>query len=181
MPSMNMVNQGLEPVGGADIINFLQFTAKISDNVTITLPQGRVVHVNSDDEFETGATGHQMPMFLWRASNSLDVTNPGVNSDSVMVWSAGLPAGYTSAFPAICGIEFGSAEFDDEETYAPNDLLRGITANSTQATGGLITKASVTLYTNCVCGVVSRGVINNPVTGRDLLYFWAAFLPGSGA
>lgn len=179
MPSM--VNTGLDLVGGADIINYLQFSAKISDNVTITLPQGRVVHVNSEQEFETGATGHQMPLYLWRASNSLDVTNPGLNDDGDIDYQAGFPKGITSAFPAICGMEVASAEYDDAETYAPNDLLRGITANSTAATGGLITKNSVTLYTDCVCGVVSRGVINNPVTRKDLLYFWAVYLPGSGA
>ena len=56
----------------------LDFTAKLSPNVTIQAFGGRVVHVNAAGEFEMGFSGAQMPMFLLQADADFDVGNPGV-------------------------------------------------------------------------------------------------------
>ena len=169
-----MNNTGLDLVKGVVIENLLTYSRPISANVTFDLPDGRVVHINEDNEFETGAKGFVMPMFLVRGGDSLDVVNPGGDE-----WQAIEPSGVNTAIVATCGYEIASAEFNDELTYYPNDGLRGVKANTTLATGGLLTNATVTLGTTTICGVVSRGVGRNPQTKRDMLYFWPVFIPGS--
>lgn len=171
---MYMNNTGLDLIKGVVIENLLTYSRPISANVTFDLPDGRVVHVNADSEFETGAKGFVMPMFLLRQGDALDVVNPGGDD-----WQAIEPSGVNTAIVATCGYEIASAEFDDEQTYYPNDKLRGVLANSTLATGGLLTNQTITLGTNTICGVVSRGVARNPQTKRDMLYLWPVFIPGS--
>ena len=67
--------------------------------------------------------------------------------------------------------------FDDELTYLPNDLLKAGTSNTVAATGGVLTNDTVTLGTHNVVGVVSRGVIRNKMTRKDVLCFWPCYQP----
>lgn len=173
---MYMNNTGLDFVKGVVIEALLTYSRPISANVTFDVPDGRVMHVNADSELETGAQGFVMPLFLVRAGGALDVVNDGGDD-----YEAVLPSGVTTAIVATCGMELASAQFDADQTYYPNDKLRGIKANSTEATGGLLTNQTITLGTNTICGVVSRGVQRNAQTRRDMLYFWPVFIPGSEA
>jgi len=70
----------LDAVKGWFHMAALDFTAKLSDNVTITAYAGRCVHLNNDGEFEMGVLGSQMPIFLLQNSTDSDVANSGVRA-----------------------------------------------------------------------------------------------------
>jgi len=167
----------------------VDFTAKISANVTIELHGGRVAHLNSSGEFETGHTGTQMPIFLMQADTALDVSNPGTTASGNFMHIAIAPAGNMSGLVAIGGYELESTEFDSSPNaaYAPNQLLTAIVANTTQATGGVLcndkagaggSSGLVVQYVNAACGVVSRGQYNNE-HGVAVIAFWPIYHPAA--
>ena len=180
----------LEPLMGWDSeLNQLQFAAKLS-SVTVKDPvyAGSVVHLNASKEFEPGATGKMMPIFLFKGSDSFDVANPGGTR-----WLAVFPTGKLTGVVAQRGYEVGTTEFDTTDTYAPNDILHSPTeaivgsGNENEAgklyrrkswTGGA--NAALTLYTNNVCGVVSTGKATNQ-HNVSMLSLWTVYLPGSGS
>ncbi len=150
--------------------------AEMSANVTVDpVFKGRVVHLNSEGEFELGCTGHQMPIFLMGNTDDNDVA---VLADDD--FQGAIPAGNMFGLVAIGGYEIATTEFDPAQDYAYNDLLRAVASNSDATTGGRLTNQSIVLYTNAVCGVVSKPVTASHLR-RDLLQFWPVFLPGSGA
>lgn len=172
-----MFDHTLEPVKGWFHDSALEFTGKMSANVTISpVFAGRVVHVNSVGQFEMGATGHQMPIFLFQNSDDPDVQRDADPTNGIYGVGGNIMSGWVASGP----YEIEDTEYDTAQTYAPNDLIRAQASNSVSATGGVLTNSGVTLYTNCVCGVVSRGVITN-ANNRTVLAMWTVFLPGSGA
>lgn len=164
----------------------LDFHAKQSANVTYQLRAGQVCHLNASGELEPGVSAHQMGLFLFQGNRSRDVDNR--SSDT---WVAGgIPSGNIMCIVATAAMELETTEYVSGLTYAPNDLLKsitGVTAENLDANGlpqasssGVLTNASVTLYTTPVCGVVSRGVLTN-YNKRSVLAFWPVFLPGSAS
>ena len=67
--------------------------------------------------------------------------------------------------------EVETTEFDDTQTYLPNDP---VTAINTGATRGLFTKG--VFFTDTIAGVVSDGVATG-VYRKSMLRFWTIFLP----
>jgi hypothetical protein len=148
--------------------------AQLSANVTIyPVYAGRVVHLNSVGQFEMGAVGNQMPIFLRQNSTDPDVY-PVSDNGSISVVTTGIMAGLV----AIGAYELSSTEFDTTQTYHYNDYLRATASNTNASTGGLLTNQSITLYTNNICGVVSAPPALNE-NSVSVISFWPVYLPGT--
>lgn len=171
-----MTSHMLDALKGWPNPHALDFQAKLSSNVTIDpFYAGRVVHLNASGEFETGVGTGDMPLFLFQSSNDPDVDNYGgdPSTDSDLPWVPVAPTGVMGALVATGGYELWSTEYKSDETYHPNDKLTATVANTTLATGGVLKPG--TLGTNCICGIVSRGVISRH--NKSVLAFWPTFLP----
>lgn len=192
----------------------------ISSNVTLTtVYTGRVVHVASVTQggggtpspgnnvplpvFEMGAKLTQMPIFLWAGTDQYDVSNPGVPSGTILggttanpaAWIPIRPSGNVMGLVAIGGYELETTEFDTDQDYAPNDVLRCVTDN-TDTDGGVLTNQDASggdaLATSAqavwgdpgvaewesIVGCVSRGSYTNK-HGKSALAFWPVYLPGT--
>ena len=167
----------------------LDFSAKLSPNVTIEAFGGRVVHVNAAGEFEMGIADTAMPIFLLQADTDYDVSNPGTTPSGLFMHQSIAPAGNMSGLVATGGYELESTEFDTtpDTAYAPNQLLTALANNTTQATGGVLSNdragaggssGDVRQYVDPACGVVSRGQFVNE-HGVENLAFWPVYLPSS--
>ncbi len=103
--------------------------AKLSSNVTATVrpvPPGRVVHLNSVGEFEMGASGTQVAIFLLNGEESFDVSNPttltAAGAYNANSWYAVAPTGKMSGLVATGAYELATTEYDPDPaiTFAPN-------------------------------------------------------------
>lgn len=161
----------LDAIKGWFDLNSLDFAAKLSANVTFdTVFAGRVVHRNTDGEFEMGVAGTQMAIFLRQSSDDPDVANDGGDQ-----WKGTIPNGVMSGLVATGGYELESTEFDTTLDYASNDVLKATADNADEDVGGVLSNDAV-VYTDAVCGVVSRGVLTN-VHKKQVLAFWPVYLP----
>jgi hypothetical protein len=179
-----MFDHTLDAVKGWFHMAALDFTAKLSSNVTITAYAGRCVHLNSDGEFEMGVQGNQMPIFLLQSSTDSDVSNAGGT-----LWYPISPSGNLTGLVAKGAYELETTEFDGNQTYAPNDYLRAVASNSDQTTGGRLTNQSVVTLENstslssstnptAVVGVVSRAKRKRQSDRNYVLSFWPIYKPG---
>ena len=151
----------------------LDCAAKLSTNVTISpVYAGRVVHKNDDEEFEMGVTGTQMAIFLFQNSDDYDVQ--GDSSDDTQSIS---PTGVMSGFVATGGYEVATTEYDQDQTYHVNDVLRAVASNNNATTGGRLTNASFTLGTTAGVGVVSKLPAKNSHK-KYVITLWTAYIPG---
>lgn len=183
--------QMLNPVRGWHVDhNCLTHAAQLAASVleaVDSVPAGRVVHVNSDGEFELGGSGTDMPMYLWHGSHDGSVRNSGQSPvTDVYHWRSNMGKVGMEALVATGGYEVQSTEFDTEQTYRNNDLL---TADS----DGVLTTDSVVQYDTWVCGVCAPGKhqaydatpATTPVAtnanGVSVLTFWTYFLPAAAA
>lgn len=169
----------------------LDFSAKLSPNVTIVAYGGRVVHVNAAGEFEMGIANTQMAIFLLQADTDFDVSNPGTTPAGNFMHQAIAPAGNMSGLVATGGYELESTEFDTVPSlaYAPNQLLTALADNTDQDTGGVLSNdragaggstGVVRQYVDPACGVVSRGQFKNE-HNVDVLAFWPIYMPAAAA
>lgn len=186
-----MFDHALDMIKGWPNPYIVDFVAKISANVVkADIYGGSVVHLNADGEFEMGAKGTQMPMFLIQGATDFDVSNPGG-----IHWNAIAPKGNASALVAINALELETTEFEDDDavTYAANNILHSptedqVTAGSEADAGKLYKRkgwtgggdGALTLYTDAVCGIVSRGERTNS-HGARVLTFWPVYLPSASA
>lgn len=134
---------------------------------------GSVLHLNASGKYELGVgTTNVMPLFLFQNSDDPDVVNEaGDPSTDVGVFVPINPTGVAMTLVAIGAYELVSTAFVDDN-YAPNDLL------SSDLSGGAdpgLLKAG-TLGTDLICGVVSRGKIDNGY-GHEALAFWPVMFP----
>ena len=179
-----MYEQALTPLKGWFEPSALDYAAKLSANVTIVLYSGRVAHLNASGELETGISGTTMPLFVFQNSTDFDVSNPGTTAKGNFVHRPIAPTGVINCLVATGAYELQSTEYDTGETYAPNQLLQAPTANTTQATGGVLTNQRpgggglVRQYTDAACGVVSRGTSKNEHE-QDVIEFWPIYLPAA--
>jgi len=170
----------------------LDHSAKLSANVTVDpFEQGRVVHLNSSGEYETGVSGTHMAIFLLNSSDDPDVANPGGD-----YWTAVAPTGKMSGLVATGAYELESSEFIVQD-YNPGDLLSAAVSNASATVGGFLNNeddsaAALTVpwsaaggaTDQAICGVVSTGTAAATGTavenshGISVLRFWPVYLPG---
>lgn len=154
----------------------VDFSAKLSANVTIDpLPSGRVVHLNSVGEYETGAESGEMPLFTFPNSNDPDVQNDGGDpaEDNDLPWVATAPTGEIMALVAIGAYELWTTEYDPEGEYAPNTPLKALHDNTGGTLGGAVEVGII--GTDHIVGIVSRGLISR--WNKQVLAFWPVFCP----
>lgn len=178
----------LDAVKGWFHMAALDFTAKLSDNVTITAYAGRCVHLNNDGEFEMGVTGSQMPIFLLQNSTDSDVANSGdSNGNGGALWYPIGPDGNLTGLVAKGAYELETTEFDTAQTYNPNDYLKA--DNTAATTKGKLTNQGITTLENstslsgstnptAVVGVVSRAKRKRQSDRNYVLSFWPVYKPG---
>ena len=180
----------------------LDFAGKLDEDVEFDVPGGRVVHVHEvshDADVGVGGGG-QKPrptfrpgchntgpaLFVWSGSSDLNVSNPGNTASGRFVHRAISPAGNMNTLVSLGGYELETTEFDDDQTYLPNQLLtapQGYLA-AASATAGVLTNrrpggaGAVRQFTDPVCGIVSTGEHTNH-HGVQTLAFWCAWLPGA--
>lgn len=161
----------------------LDASAKLSANVDPDdipiIYAGRVMHLNSDEEFEMGCTGKQMAYFNLVSSDASDVaTDQAADDKSKRVF----PRGKLTALPAIGNyeLEITSGEYDPAQTYVIDQLLRAVASNSDATTGGRLTNQSLTMYTNAACAIVRKPKYTN-INGVECIAIYTIYLPGSGA
>lgn len=181
----------LDPIKGWMPKYNLTKVAKLSDEVTLDpVYEGRVTHLDSAGEFQMGCTGHQMPIFLLDDSDDPDVEAEAGDNDRPVIPSEKRMVG----IPGIAGIEMATTEFDQDQDYAPNDLLRAVASN-TLATGGRLTNQGIIKVASAtpasataVVGIVSGGLINGRVISggiyqnshkQSVLAFWCCWCPGA--
>ncbi len=179
-----MYEHGFDAKKGWFDMSALDFSAKLSANVTFTPPGGRVVHLNSDGEFEMGCHNTAPAIFLIQNGDDFDVDNPGTTPSGLFMHKAIAPAQNMSGLVALGAYELDDTEFDDSLDYAPGDLLTAAANNTVLATGGLLTNevsnAAVEQYVDPVCGIVSTGKHQNH-NRVWTLSFWTCWLPGAAA
>lgn len=140
-----------------------------TEPATVVLP-GQVCSLNASGELELGLAVGAMALFAFPSSADFDV-----RSDfGGWVGPSTAPNGSSNmlVLPAAGAYEMESTEFDDEQTYAPNDCL-------TSPAPGVAGAGTITLgtaYTDTICGVVSDGVLTNEYRIQTLR-FWPMWLP----
>ena len=174
-----MFDHTLDAIKGWFQMAALDFTAKISANVTVSVYAGRCAHINSVGEFELGCTGSMMPIFLLQNGTDNDVSNDGGTT-----WYPIGPTGTITGLVGSGSYELETTEFDSANTYAPNEYLRCKSSSQSSTDGGLLTNANTVAAeagsgnpTNIV-GVVSRGVRKRQSDRNNVLAFWTIYKPG---
>lgn len=171
MPYTAMTQRGMSAYYGVHESGVhVQFHAPLADDATDLLP-GSVVHLDSNKEFAAGLDGTpKMPIFLFSdpAEPDLELVRPDPATD-VGAWVPMVIPGQALGLVANGGYEIVSCAYEDtgdDDDYAPNTFL---TSPSTGGNKGLLTIA--TRGTHNVCGMVSRGVVDNG-WGHAGLAFW---------
>ena len=169
--------QALDALKGWPSESALDHSAPLSADVEFDIPAGRCVSLDDNGEFVTGVAGTAMAIFLLNGTTShhTDVSNPGGSH-----WTPVAPTGKLSGLVATGAFELETTEFDDQQSYSPNDLLTAPNDDADVAVGGVLTNQSAVQYTNPICGVVSRGVNQNS-HGVDALAFWPVWLPAAAS
>lgn len=183
-----MFEQALDPLkgwfDGHALDKTLKLSAALLDSVT-EVPSGRVVHIDElTGEWALGATGTQMPCFLWAGKDQPDVYNSGVSPiTGVQHWVGISPQGFMNALVATGGYELQSTEFNEQLDYLPNDLLG-------PDTDGILENGKVQ-YVDLIAAVASWGcqqdnqspAVTGPVCKNahqmTVITFWTYFLPGA--
>ncbi len=164
--------------------------AKLSANVTVSpVYGGRVVHKNGSGEFELGAAGWQMPIFLIQGSASLDVANDGSGGSNPFGWTPIAPIGWMSGLVAVGAYELESTEVPTGMTYAYNDPLHSPTEAqcTTAANAGMLYKdrsfgaagaQAFQVGVDNVCAIVSRpNHLNHHRV--NVVSFWPVYAAGT--
>ena len=174
-PSL-MFEHGIDVAKGWFEPSALDFATTLSADVTFDVPAGRIMHVNAAGEFATGVEDRSMGITLIQGSDAFDVANPGTTPSGNFMHQPIAPTGVMSGLVHAGAYEIENTEFDGGQVYAPNEQLTAVTANTTLATGGVLTNQSAVPYTNPVVGVVSRGEFTNS-HGIPVLAYWPVYLP----
>lgn len=161
----------------------IDFTAKLSSNVTIVVHAGRCVSLNASGQFETGCVGAAMPLFI---NNTGGSGAPSSGNRSANGYWHAMHAATLSGVTANNGFEAETTEFDPARTYLPNQQLRAIVANTNQTTGGRLTNEGVVRpesaspqLATAVVGVVSKPPAKTDFTQPSVLAFWMTYKPGA--
>ena len=175
---INMTSETLNALKGWPAPHALDFEAKLNSAVTERVPRGTVAHVDSAGTLSLGCndtTLNPMPLFIFPASDDEDVQNEAADASTTPgAFIPISPTGVLVALVATGAYELVSTNYVDA-SYAPNDKLTAATGTTptSGASGKLVAGA---IDTDVICGVVSRGVINNGY-GFNALAFWPVFIP----
>lgn len=174
----NMTAETLNALKGWPAPHALDFEAKLNPAITERVARGAVVHVDSGGTFSLGCDDtalSPMPLFLFPASDDEDVSNDSPDASTVAGAFVPIsPTGVMVALVATGAYELVSTNYVDA-AYAPNDKLTAdigtdpVTGDAGQLKAGVID-------TDVICGVVSRGVVNNGY-GHNALAFWPVWFP----
>lgn len=168
-----MYAHALDMLKGWHDMHSVDYSAKASPDVEFDINSGRVCALDADGDFVPGIEDTDMAIFIHRGSGKFDVENPGGTD-----WYPVNPSGEMAGLVACQGYELQSTEFDAEEDYAPNDPLTAARSLSDADVGGLLKPGTV--YTDPICGVVSRGKVTN-AHRVEVLTFWTVWLPPTPA
>lgn len=170
-----MTAHTLDAIKGWPSPHAVDFAAKLSANVPESrrpVLAGTVLRLNAAGEFELGCgTMDVMPLFAFNNSDDPDVVNEGGDpATEIGAFVPIAPTGKMMALPAKGAYELMSTEFITG-TYTPNMPLYATTG--TGANDGMLREA--TKGTHTICGIVSRGVVDN---GHrvNALAFWPVCL-----
>lgn len=176
-----MFEHGLDVKKGWFDMASLDYSAKMSSDVTYAVKRGRVVHVDPNTgTFVPGAHNTNVAIFLLNGSEDADVSNPGTTAAGNFMHQAVAPTGKLSGLVATGGYEISSTEYDASKTYKPGDLLTAAVSTTNAAVGGVLTNDGVEQFVNPVVGVVSSGAAKNH-NGINAISFWCVWLPGAAA
>jgi hypothetical protein len=153
----------LDPISGYDGMHDLQYHA--APDASATFFRGSLISLNASGDWVTGTGGlasNRMPCWAINATADLDVTADSGN----------ISGGTVAAYPATCGMELVTTEYDTGGTYGPNTPLV-----HDGGTPGFVTEGTAPiLAAESVVGIVTRGVYDE-VYGQSVLAFWPVFLP----
>lgn len=171
-----ITSKGMDVKKGWFDMSSLDYSAKMDSSVSVDVPAGRVVHLNTNGNFEPGAHNTGVAIFLIQGSDDADVVNPGgaVNDPSVFLHVPVRPSGKMSGLVATGGYEIATTEFDKNRSYEPGDLL-------TADTDGVVTNEDAVQYVNPIVGVVSSGKVDRNHNNIPALSFWTCWLPGEAS
>jgi hypothetical protein len=185
--------QAMDAVKGWFHLAALDKSAKLTSSLltgSTAVPAGRVAHLNSAGEFDLGAGGTEMPIFLWNGSDHPDVYNSGVSpTTSTTHWTPISPTGVMSGLVATGAYELQTTEYETTGTYALNTVLTADRAVST--TNGKIVNTTIAASAVSICGVCSAHVGGDNQTtqtagptgtnahGVSTLTFWPCYIPRS--
>jgi hypothetical protein len=169
-----MFDHMLNPAKGWPSPTALDFRAKASPAVLWDMVSGLGCHLNPSGLLEPGIVNTQMGLFPFQGVNELDVNN----AQSTGQWIPINPSGNIMELVAKGPYELETTEFDQAQTYVPNQPLRAPTGLTAAAPGGALTNQGIVIGTNAICGVVSRGTFRNSY-GKPALAFWPVWFPGA--
>lgn len=171
----NMTQYTLNALKGWPQPAAVDFHTTFDDTITDEVLPGSVVHISATGTYLLGVGDDAvMPLFMFNGSLDADVINEaGDPSTDRGVFVPINPTGQAMALVAVGAYELVSTAFVDD-TYAPNDHLTSTLAPAVDA--GLLKKGTV--YTATICGVVSRGVVDNGY-GFEALAFWPVYIPAT--
>jgi hypothetical protein len=157
-----MYDHTLVPVKGAIAPRRLDFAAapKVGEDIV----EGMCCSLDANGELvkgcPVGAVGNKpMPIFVINSQDDFDT-----NSDK-----GNISGGVMSGLVGSGAFEVESTEYDDGETYAPNDLLQS-------ADGSITLLGQLPYGALTAVGVVSTGVSTNR-DGVSVLTFWTEYIP----
>lgn len=173
---IQMTSETLNALKGWPNLAAVDFEAKLDPTIVDRVPPGAVVHVGPALTFLLGVGDVPvMPLFTFFASDDPGIVNDG--GDPAVdkgVWIGINPSGVMMALPACGSYELVSTHYDPSQSYLPNDHLTSPLAPDGDVPAGMITKGDV--GTDTICGVVSRGVVDNGY-GTLAIAFWPVYLP----
>lgn len=124
--------------------------------------RGAVGYLDADGEFVAGYDADAVPMFTINAADDRDVDGQVGNAiDQVL-----------GLIPATGSFEICTTEFNAAGTYAPNTKL-----TPSQTTDGDVTPAPTNYNDVVLCGVVTKGVIEDEKAKVDTLCFLTYYSP----
>lgn len=153
-----------------------QETAKVASSVTIVLYPGRVVSKDANNRWVTGCSGVKMAFFVQNYSNGSDATNDAND------WGySAIPDSdrLVTAIPVSAAIEVATTEYDDEQTYAINEPLIAVEADTNQTTGGRLTNQGAAA--GKVIGRVSRVPVKRQPDRPKMLFLYPSHNPKADA
>ncbi len=173
---------------------YLMKVRPLDSSAFTTAKAGRVVSLNDSGDFVLGlgTTGHAMPLWLFTGPENPSLFGGDSETPPRWVDPTTEKAYGAIAYVATGAYEIQTTEFDDQQEYACNDLLK---ADS----DGKVTNQDVTVYVDQVVGVCSvhenaenirdpyRGfgtATEEPPRGKnangyETLTFWPVYLPGT--
>lgn len=150
----SVVDNWIDVIRGFHPLYSLTKAVRIASSSESNALTGRVGKLNANGEWEHGpGSGAEVPMILL-PETSVSQTWMGD------FFTSGLPQGVRHVLVGLAGYECQTTEFDETQTYAPNQLLSANTSGKlTNNVGGV----AVAIHTHWVCGITSYANIGEGI------------------